>query len=259
MGAKTCSLVHMNWRMKSLLWLLAGGLLFPGSLVAAPPLKVIVKKALDRYEKQEKDLLGWEYDQFVIAEALDDSGEVGKVHEMDFLVKFEKEGPRPVLVAQRGDPLLPQMSEKDQKKFEQAYDSNRNKLKLPKLIKFFDLTYLGEGKAIGKPAYIVGFKPKPGVETETKFEAVLTKMTGKVWLAKSDYSILQSEGRLMKPADLALFFAKLGELEFFYKAQKIRSGYAPGSLKLRFKVNVGLYEIHHRQRMTMKNYRKSKS
>lgn len=240
------------------LLLLVGGFVTPSALWAAPPLKEIVQKALERYEKQEKDLLGWEYDQYVIAEALNDDGTPGKRHEMDFLVKFEKEGPQPYLVAQRGEPLLPQMSEKDQKKFEQAYDTNRRKLKLPKLIKFFDLSYVGEGKAIGRPAYIVDFKPKPGVETSTMFEGVIARMAGRVWLAKSDYSILQSEGRLLRSANLAFFFAKLGELDFFYKSQKIRQGYGPGSLKLHFKVNVGPYEIHHRQNMTMKNYRKSK-
>ncbi|MEM1057666.1 MAG: hypothetical protein AAGK14_00315 [Verrucomicrobiota bacterium] len=224
---------------------------------AAPPLAEIIEKGVARAEQQEKQLTGWQFDQTIIAEALNSEGEPDKRQEIDMIITVHENGPEAEIVAERGEPLIPQIGENDRQRIRQEIDANRNELELRDKLKFYQVEYLGEGKVQERPVYILKFYPKEGIKPDNRFDKVLGNLSGRVWVDQRDYSVLQSEGKLVKPTELAWFLAKLQELEFKYSAQPIPVGWGPRWINMRFKVNLGPFKVFHRHFMTMDNFRKA--
>jgi hypothetical protein len=90
-------------------------------------------------------------------------------------------------------------------------------------------------------------------------EKVLAKLSGKIWISKTDFIILQTEAALTETVDLAWFFAQMQSMDFRFEAQKIPElGFVPKSFILDYRIRVLTSTSRHHQIVTMSGHRKRK-
>lgn len=134
--------------------------------------------------------------------------------------------------------------------------SKEEPFELISMLHHYTFRTLGEERVQGEPCWKVAFTPKPGMPFKNREEKVLNHTSGTLWIHQEDFSLMRSEGRLMKPVSVAWFLATLGEMEFRYDSRKLPNGdYGPASVIYQFKVNVLFAEIRERHERKMTNYR----
>jgi len=119
-------------------------------------------------------------------------------------------------------------------------------------------TYRLEGEEVmdGVDCYKIGFTPKPDMPYENREEKVLNHVSGHIWAAKEDYSVIKNEGSLMEPVSVAWIFATLREMEFHFDAMQMPNGdYGPGRLQYRYLVSIPFMQLSERDTRVMSNYR----
>lgn len=105
-----------------------------------------------------------------------------------------------------------------------------------------------EDDSQGERCYRLGFSPKGGMRTTGTRHAVLSQSRGRCWVAKSDFSKIRLEGRLIQPLELMGFFVTVREVDFLTTAQRVARGIAaPKQVRYRFRVEVfPFFEFHER-------------
>lgn len=79
------------------------------------------------------------------------------------------------------------------------------------VIRAFDFTIEGEEIVAGEPSWRIRAEPKPGYEPEFKKAGFLSKLTGTIWISKSDYGWVKTEVETISPARFGLFLLTLKE------------------------------------------------
>jgi hypothetical protein len=85
------------------------------------------------------------------------------------------------------------------------------------VIRAFDFTIEGEELVAGEPAWRIRAEPKPDYEPEFKKAAFLSKLSGAIWISKSDYGWVKTEVETIAPAKFGLFLLTLkkgAQMEF---------------------------------------------
>ena len=119
-------------------------------------------------------------------------------------------------------------------------------------------TYKLEGTETvdGVECYRIAFTPKPDLPYDNREEKVLNHVSGHIWAAMDDFTVIRNEGSLMEPVSVAWIFASLHEMEFHFDAMKLPNGeYGPGHLQYRYRVQIPFTQLHERDTRTMSNYR----
>lgn len=89
-----------------------------------------------------------------------------------------------------------------------------------------DFRYLGEELLEGRPTWVVGFRPKPGLESRTIRDRVLNSFAGRTWIDVADVQLKKIDGRLMAPVKvLGGALLRLEGIRLVYEAREA----APGS------------------------------
>ena len=128
-------------------------------------------------------------------------------------------------------------------------------LDLQKLAPRFQLTRDADAEAVGRGCYVVSYRPRPGQTYDTREEKIVNWLSGRFWIAKDDFSIVQSEGSLTQPVTVALI-ASVYRLDFKYCSQPLPTGEtAPASFSVNLAVRAPLYDLRQRQTSTITNYR----
>jgi hypothetical protein len=134
--------------------------------------------------------------------------------------------------------------------------SREEPFELLKIIDHYNYTLEGEETVDGVDCYKIGFTPKPDMPYENREEKVLNNVSGHIWAAKQDYSVIKNEGSLMHPVSVAWIFATLREMEFHFDAMRMPNGdYGPGHLQYRYLVSIPFMQLHERDTRVMSNYR----
>lgn len=114
----------------------------------------------------------------------------------------------------------------------------------------------GEEPVNGVPCYKIAFTPKPDMPYRNREEKVLNAVSGHIWAAKSDYSLLRNEGALIHPVAVAWVFATLKEMDFHFETQLLPNGdYGPLQEQYRYLVSIPFLTLHERDTRKMSNYR----
>ncbi len=126
---------------------------------------------------------------------------------------------------------------------------------LQKLAPRFEMSREADGESNGRACYVVRYRPRVSQRADTKEEKAMNGLTGRFWVARDDFSILQSEGTLAQPVTIMLV-ASVYRLDFTYRSCPLPNGDpAPACFQLVLGVKAPLYEMRQRQTSTMSNYR----
>lgn len=79
------------------------------------------------------------------------------------------------------------------------------------VIRAFDFTIEGEELIAGEPTWRIRAEPKPDYEPEFKEAGFLSKLSGTIWISKSDYGWVKTEVETIAPARFGLFLLTLKE------------------------------------------------
>jgi hypothetical protein len=136
--------------------------------------------------------------------------------------------------------------------------SREEPFELLKMVDHFTYTLEGEEAADGVPCYKVAFTPKPDMPYENREEKVLNAVSGHLWIATKDYSLIKDQGSLMHPVSVAWIFATLREMEFQFDSMQLPNGdYGPMRVQYRYLVNIPFTSLHERDTRKISNYRLS--
>jgi hypothetical protein len=79
------------------------------------------------------------------------------------------------------------------------------------VIRAFDFTIEGEETVSGEPSWRIRAEPKPDYEPEFRKASFLSKLSGTIWISKSDYGWVKTEVETIAPARFGLFLLTLKE------------------------------------------------
>lgn len=240
-------------------WLLPvfAGIGFVTAQAATPDVAEISRRVVERDEQIQKALTGYEYDQNVRVDKLDATGQVTGSRVIDMIIRPGDQAGFTIVRNKNGDATVIPSETETRKMEKQAKDSEQSKaaFSLRQLASRYDVTLQGEDTLHGEPAYVLRFTPKPGQPYHDRVEKILNQLTGRMWVSRRDYAILQTEAVLSEPVQLAWFFATMETMTFHYETQPTAVGFAPAVFNLGFYVAVPMTAVRQRQTITMRNYR----
>ena len=102
-------------------------------------------------------------------------------------------------------------SERDKRLRREEEDFEDQRKMRSEVIRAFDFTIEGEESIGGEPAWRIRAEPKPDYEPEFGKAAFLSKLSGTIWIAKSDYGWVKTEVETIAPARFGLFLLTLKE------------------------------------------------
>lgn len=145
---------------------------------------------------------------------------------------------------------------KDQKNVKDARNAMKQ-MNLRRLAPRFDIVLEGSGREQGVDCWVLKFTPKEGQPYHSREEKVINELSGKFWVAKSDYSIVRSTGKLMQPVSIAWFMATMQELEFDYYTLPLPDGNRmPARFEMMFDLSVPMSYVRRKQISVMDDYKK---
>lgn len=204
----------------------------------------IIQRAISRDEVLRRERQRYECDVNVKTEKLDAKGTVTSSKALNATM-------RPTRQISFGGELQSERQGRDYteaRKFMAVLD-------LQKLAPRFQLSRDPDAEAAGRNCFVVSYRPRPGQAYDTREEKVINSLNGRFWIAKDDFSIVQSEGTLMQPVTVALI-ASVYRLDFQYRSMPLPTGEtAPACFQVNLAVRAPLYDLRQRQTSTISNYR----
>lgn len=139
---------------------------------------------------------------------------------------------------------------------ESARNHEREREKLKYIPEAFDFTLLREEAINGRPVYVIQAQPKPGYQG--KYQNMLSKMEGKLWIDKTDYHWVKVEAETLESISFGLFLARLakGSHIEFESAWVNNEIWLPSRFALRASARLVVKKFNGEQVSTFSNYRK---
>ena len=123
------------------------------------------------------------------------------------------------------------------------------------IISHYNFKRAGDAVVNGVPCYRISFSPKEDQPFRSREEKVANGLSGFLWIARTDYTLVRNVGKLTKPVSVAWFVATLREMEFSFDAAPLPNGeLGPSRIEYRFRVQVPFSQIHERHIRVMKDY-----
>ncbi|MEY2488705.1 MAG: hypothetical protein QOC70_647 [Verrucomicrobiota bacterium] len=83
---------------------------------------------------------------------------------------------------------------------------------------------LPDENAAGESAYVIAFEPKPKQNTRSREERFFGLLTGKLWVSRSDFTVLKAEAALQSPCQLFWIIARVTTFQVAYEVEPARAG-----------------------------------
>ena len=83
---------------------------------------------------------------------------------------------------------------------------------------------LPDATAAGEDAYVIAFEPKPKQNTRTREERFFGLLAGKLWVSRSDFTVLKAEASLQAPCQLFWIIARVTTFQLAYDVEPARAG-----------------------------------
>jgi hypothetical protein len=210
------------------------GLLFTLTLVAAaqeaparPDAQEIIRQSLSHWRRSIDAAHNYTFQRRTVEDQLEKDGDVKKTEIETYQISILYGEPYEKLIARDDKPL----SEKEQKKEEEKLnkffekqknlsDEERQRERDKKRDKFrreiadelpVMLTYeiVGEEQFNGQPVWVLSATPKRDYHPNSMAAKLLSKLSGKVWITKSDYQWVKAEADLADDFTVGWFLFKL--------------------------------------------------
>ncbi|HMG04421.1 MAG TPA: hypothetical protein VK581_03110 [Chthoniobacterales bacterium] len=83
---------------------------------------------------------------------------------------------------------------------------------------------LPDDSAAGESAYVLSFEPKPRQNTRSREERFFSLLAGKLWVSRTDFTVLKAEASLQSPSSLFWIIARVTTFQLTYELEPIRGG-----------------------------------
>jgi hypothetical protein len=83
---------------------------------------------------------------------------------------------------------------------------------------------LPDEHAAGESAYVIAFEPKPRQNTRSREERFFGLLAGKLWVSRSDFTVLKAEAALQSPSQLFWILARVTTFQVAYEVEPARGG-----------------------------------
>jgi hypothetical protein len=83
---------------------------------------------------------------------------------------------------------------------------------------------LPDDNAAGESAYVLSFEPKPKQNARSREERFFSLLAGKLWVSKSDFTVLKAEASLQSPCRLFWIIARVTTFQLNYELDPVRGG-----------------------------------
>jgi len=205
-----------------------------------PDALTIFDAALKQFENSRVALRKWQYHQTLITHQMDGAGKVvakGTWHSivrpgdprpleytgesMDGKLSFFKAGAEeqePAKTSENPQPKAKIEPEKNQA--ESAVDAVRKY----NLRDRYLWKRLPDENAAGEPAYVIAFEPKSKQNTKSREERFFGLLAGKLWVSRSDFTVLKAEAALQSPCQLFWIIARVTTFQVAYEIEPARAG-----------------------------------
>lgn len=80
---------------------------------------------------------------------------------------------------------------------------------LREVVNAFDFHLIGDETVEGRPAYVFHVTPHPGYHGHGKYGKMLSKVEGKLWVDKQDFSWIKVDGQVTQAFSMGLFVARV--------------------------------------------------
>jgi hypothetical protein len=154
----------------------------------------------------------------------------------------------------------------DEKKHEETHQRDLEKWKEERqerdiadgIKKVYNFTLDGEEQRDGRQVYVVSAEPNPAYKPDKRWEHLLAKMRGKLWIDAADYQVVKVEADLFDDFHVGLFLFKLNKGAHFEFEQARINGetWLPSREYLRGSGRVTFVTGRFQQNTTYSDYRK---
>lgn len=130
--------------------------------------------------------------------------------------------------------------------------------RLSDLMKRFDVRVVGQEVLDGRPAWLLEFEPRPGVEEHGLGDRALNALAGRAWIDARDMQVRRVEARLLRPVKVAGgLAANVKRADVVYEADPVVPGYwFPARIDLRLEGKQALFfRLDAAYRFTLSNFR----
>jgi hypothetical protein len=221
-------------------FLLAGRPAFPTA--AEPEEKItalaIFDAALTQFENNRVALRKWQYDQTLTTHQLDGAGKVvakGTWHSivrpgdprpleytsqsMEGKLSFFKAGAEEAPKTS-GTPAPRTKAEPEKNQAESAVEAVRKY----NLRDRYLWKRLPDENVAGEGAYVIAFEPKPKQNTKSREERFFGLLAGRLWVSRSDFTVLKATAALQSPCQLFWIIARVTTFQLTYELEPARGG-----------------------------------
>ena len=214
----------------------------PAEAAPAPDPKqnavAIFDAALAKFERDRVALRKWQYHQTLITHQFDSGGKVvakgtwksivrpGDPRPLEYIAEsmegrlsfFKAGAEEPAAPGQPTPTAKPKPTRDDHDEKNQA-ESAIEAVRKYNLRNRYIWTLGGTENVHGESAYVLRFKPKPKQNTKSREERFFGLLAGRLWVSRSDYTVLKAEAALQEPANLFWIIARVTKFRVTYDLQ----------------------------------------
>lgn len=201
---------------------------------------MIFDAALKQFEDSRTALRKWQYHQTLITHQVDGAGKVvakgtwhsivrpGDPRPLEYTGE-SMEGKLSFFKAGAEEPASAKTSEEPQQKAKIEQEKNQAESAVDAVRKYnlrdrYLWKRLPDENAAGESAYVIAFEPKPKQNTKSREERFFGLLTGKLWVSRSDFTVLKAEAALQSPCQLFWIIARVTTFQVIYEIEPARAG-----------------------------------
>jgi hypothetical protein len=250
----------------------------PAFSAAAPPESkptalAIFDAALAQFESSRAALGRWQYHQTLSTQQLDAAGRVvakgtwhsivrpGDPRPLEYtgesiegkLSFFKAGSEEPSPTKESGTPEPKTKVEPDKNQAESAVEAVRKY----NLRDRYLWKRLPDQNIAGESAYVIAFAPKPNQNTKSREERFFGLLAGRLWVSRTDSSVLKAEAALQSPSSLFWIIARVTTFQLTYELEPARTGsrlFRLSKATAKTVVTFPFYSIRQRHWQTVDKY-----
>jgi hypothetical protein len=199
----------------------------------------IFDSALAQFENSRVALRKWQYYQTLTTHQVDGDGKVvakgtwhsivrpGDPRPLEYMSE-SMEGKLSFFKAGAEEPAAPKTSGAPLPKVEPEKNQAESAVEAVKKYNLRDRYVwrrLPDATAAGEEdAYVIAFEPKPKQNTKSREERFFGLLAGKLWISRSDFTVLKAEASLQSPCQLFWIIARVTTFQLTYEVEPARAG-----------------------------------
>lgn len=238
-----------------------------------PAALAIFDAALAQFESNRLALRKWQYYQTLTTHQLDGDGKVvakgtwhsivrpGDPRPLEYtgesmegkLSFFKKGGEEPPPSRASDTPETKTKVESEKNQAESAVEAVRKY----NLRNRYLWKRLPDENVAGESAYVLAFEPRTKQNTRSREERFFGLLAGRLWVSRTDFTVLKAEAALQSPCQLFWIIARVTSFQLTYELEPVRAGGRPFRLSkatAKTVVTFPFYSVRQRHWQTVDKY-----